>query len=403
MKFAHMADVHLGAFRETPLNELNREMFKKAVDKCIEEEVDFIIISGDFFHTPMIKMIVADEVARILRKLITKDIPIYLVYGSHDYTAVGKSLIDVFHSAGMFEKVVRIENGKMKFVIDEKTGAKIAGMSGRPHALEKKYYEVIDFSDVEKEYGKKIFVFHSGIKEFLPKDLAEVDAIPLSALPKNFGYYAAGHIHRKLVVTEEKYGKIVFPGALFGSSYSDLEYASVVPQGFYIVSWEDDIKLRFVDVGAPRIVFIDVDANGKSADIVQQESIEKCKNIDVSEKIVLIKMRGELSVGKVHEIDKEKIQSDIKDMGAKIVCINKYALSHKTIEKVKVEAESREELEMKILKEHLSQHPAEFIEGDVVRFSLRLLEVLSSSTEKSDDERIMSELKEMFKIGGVKK
>jgi len=48
IKFAHLADSHLGGWREEKMRYLNSESFKKAVDVCIEKNVDFVLISGAF-------------------------------------------------------------------------------------------------------------------------------------------------------------------------------------------------------------------------------------------------------------------------------------------------------------------------------------------------------------------
>ena len=48
-RFAHIADCHIGAWRDQTLRDLNIRAFEAAMDKCIEERVDFIIISGDLF------------------------------------------------------------------------------------------------------------------------------------------------------------------------------------------------------------------------------------------------------------------------------------------------------------------------------------------------------------------
>ncbi|NIO36872.1 serine/threonine protein phosphatase, partial [Candidatus Bathyarchaeota archaeon] len=50
-KFAHIADCHLGANRNPVLQKLESDAFEKAMTKSIEEEVDFIVISGDLFHS----------------------------------------------------------------------------------------------------------------------------------------------------------------------------------------------------------------------------------------------------------------------------------------------------------------------------------------------------------------
>ena len=50
-KFAHMSDCHIGAWRDEKLRELNLKAFEKAIDLCVEEKVDFILISGDLFDS----------------------------------------------------------------------------------------------------------------------------------------------------------------------------------------------------------------------------------------------------------------------------------------------------------------------------------------------------------------
>ena len=51
MKFAHMADCHLGGWSDPVLSELNTVCFESALQTCIDENVDFILISGDLFDT----------------------------------------------------------------------------------------------------------------------------------------------------------------------------------------------------------------------------------------------------------------------------------------------------------------------------------------------------------------
>ena len=50
-RFAHIADCHIGAWRDKTLRELNIQAFEKALDTCIEQKVDFIILPGDLFDT----------------------------------------------------------------------------------------------------------------------------------------------------------------------------------------------------------------------------------------------------------------------------------------------------------------------------------------------------------------
>src|SRR5665647_3981881 len=92
-QFAHMADVHLGANRHGKMAELEIGAFERAMDICITRKVDFIVISRDLFHVgvPSDLDTVSQAVAK-MREVTEKGIPIYAIYGSHDYTPTSTSI-----------------------------------------------------------------------------------------------------------------------------------------------------------------------------------------------------------------------------------------------------------------------------------------------------------------------
>ena len=51
VKFAHISDIHLGGWRQKPMQDLNFQSFRNAVDICIKQKLDFILISGDLFDS----------------------------------------------------------------------------------------------------------------------------------------------------------------------------------------------------------------------------------------------------------------------------------------------------------------------------------------------------------------
>ena len=65
MKFAHLADCHIGGWREPKLKELSIKAFSKAVNSCIDKNMDFILISGDMFDTSLPGIDVLKEVGEI--------------------------------------------------------------------------------------------------------------------------------------------------------------------------------------------------------------------------------------------------------------------------------------------------------------------------------------------------
>ena len=95
MKFAHMADCHIGSWRDPKLRDISTHAFVKAIDMSIKEKVDFILIAGDFFNTSFPRLDNLKSVVTKLRQLKEIGIPVYIVPGSHDYSASGKTILDV--------------------------------------------------------------------------------------------------------------------------------------------------------------------------------------------------------------------------------------------------------------------------------------------------------------------
>jgi len=354
MKFAHMADCHIGSWRDPKLKDISTLAFNKAVDKCVQEAVDFILISGDLFNTSLPRLDNLKTVVTTFKKLKDKNIPVYIIPGSHDFSPSGKTMLDVLEEAGLFINVVKGEEVdgklKLKFTIDKKTGAKITGMLGKRYSLEKKYYENLITENLEKEDGYKIFMFHSGIDELKPEDMQNIITQPLSLLPKNFDYYAGGHVH---IVDDKKiegYGQIVFPGPLFPNSFSELE--KLEKGGFYIV---EDNKLTFHPIPVYDIFKIDKKCDGKTPEQVYDDINNEIKDKEFNNTIVLIRLSGTLSSGKPTDIDFKEIFSLLYDKSAYFVMKNTNALTTKEFEEIKIDTKSVEDAESSIIKEHLGQ------------------------------------------------
>ena len=196
MKFAHMADCHLGGWRDEKLKQIGHESFKLAILKCIDAKVDFVLISGDLFNTAVPSIDSLKLAAKELKRLKDFSIPCYVITGSHDHSPSGKTMMDVLENAGLVENVMKVdENDKLHLTTDDKTGVKLAGVYGRRAGLEREDYASLDMSEVKNVEGFKIFLFHTAIEEFKPNDLKHVECQSYDELPKGFNYYAGGHVH----------------------------------------------------------------------------------------------------------------------------------------------------------------------------------------------------------------
>ncbi|EQD49763.1 metallophosphoesterase, partial [mine drainage metagenome] len=156
----------------------------------------FLLISGDLFHTPVPEPAEVAPIAAALRRFVAAGRRIYAIYGSHDYVAHRTSWLDVLSEAGVFVRVapeaVRPEGERwtLPWVVDAPTGARIAGVSGRSHGLDREYYRSMDASAFAAEPGFRIFQFHAGVEEYLPPHLREhIHGIRREDLPAGLDYY----------------------------------------------------------------------------------------------------------------------------------------------------------------------------------------------------------------------
>jgi hypothetical protein len=236
MRFAHLADVHIGAWRDPALKNLNLEAFRRAIHLILEKQLDFVLIAGDLFNTALPSLEHLKQTVGLLKRLRKQNIPIYVVPGSHDYSPGGRTIIDVLEEAELLVNVMVGEvignKLRLKFTLDNKTGAKIIGIRGKRGCLEKKDFEMLDVKPLEQEQGFKIFMFHTALDELKPEELENMESMPATEMPSNFDYYAGGHVH----IVEQKsianYKNLVYPGPVFPANFAELW--KLGKGGFYI-------------------------------------------------------------------------------------------------------------------------------------------------------------------------
>jgi DNA repair protein SbcD/Mre11 len=356
--FAHLADIHVGAFRQPALQNLVLSAFNEAMDTCLQKKVDFIIISGDLFDSNIPDMGLLNSAVKKMGEVKDKGIPFYVIYGSHDFSPTQTSIIDILQSANLFTKVTKgeIDGEKLKleFTTDERTKAKLCGISGRRRGIEKEYYEILDREILEREKGFKIFVLHGALSEYKSEDLTEAESMPLSYLPKSFAYYAGGHIHEKFLSREHGYN-VGYPGALFGADFTDLEKsAKGQERGFYVVSFSDKVEnIEFIPISVCGYDMMEYDANGKTSVKVQNDLAEIVRSTEPKGKVVLLKVAGEMSGGKTSDVDFQQFKRLLKENGALEVLPNYHKLTSKEYTSIKVAGEDIHEIEERLFKENL--------------------------------------------------
>ncbi|MBW2971800.1 metallophosphoesterase [Candidatus Woesearchaeota archaeon] len=401
VKFSHLADIHLGSWKEPKLRELSERSFAEAIKSSIAHSVDFVLISGDLFNTSLppiesLKLAVAE-----LKKLKDAGMPVYTIAGSHDFSPSGKTMLEVLEEAELVVNVCKgeIVEGKLKlrFTTDKKTGAKITGMIGKKGMLEKKYYEELITENLENEKGFKIFMFHTALSELKPEELEQMEAAPLSLLPAGFDYYAGGHVH---IVKEASIGRhrnVVYPGPVFPNSFSELE--KLGSGGFYIY---DDGRLRHEKIEIHPVVSININCEHKTPQQATEAMTDEISGKSFKDAIVLLRLFGRLETGKTSEINTAKVIEMLQEKGAYFVMKNTGKLATKEFEEVKIKADTAEEAEALVVQEHVGQvkslqlTPEE--EKELVHNLMLLLDKAKEEGEKQSDydSRIISEAEKAF-------
>ena len=211
-RFVHSADVHLDsplrslALRDPELAELignaTRRAFVNAIDLCLTEQVDALLLAGDLYDGDQTSMKTARFLAGQIRRLEEAGIRVFIIRGNHDaLSRVTKELT--------FPESVKVFGGRAEAIrIERPTGLPVCihGLSfAHPQAPE----SLLPRFRPPVEGAVNIGLLHTslggapGHDDYAPCALADLDAA-------GFDYWALGHIHKRSVAQGRS--TVVMPG-----------------------------------------------------------------------------------------------------------------------------------------------------------------------------------------------
>ena len=358
-RFAHLADVHLGYQKHENLVRIERDVFSRAVSECISRKVDFVLICGDLFHINIPDMATSVFAFEKFRELKEAGIPVYAVYGSHDFSPTLKSVIDLLAASGLITKVTvqadTEEGTGIGFVIDSRTGVRIAGLPGLKAGVDKKLYENLNRENLEGEGGFKIFLFHGAVSELMARSDQEMEAIPLSVFPKDFAYYAGGHMHEYRYERYPGYPHVVYPGTPFAGYHKDLENnARGTRRGLVLVEFDEEVtRVELVEIPNAQYGIIEMDCHNKNADAVDLDLRSRVNQLEPKERIIIIRLAGELSTGRTADVDTVARRRELMEAGALDVIVHRNQLTSREYNITAVKGESREEIAQNVFAENI--------------------------------------------------
>ncbi len=306
MKFAHLSDCHLGGWRQPELQELNLESFRIAIKTCIEEKVDFVLFSGDLFDSAFPPIEILKETFSEFRKLKEQGIRSYVIAGSHDYSVSGKTFLDVLEKAGFCEICEYEEKGENDEIILKPCIHKsyhIYGYPGKKSGLEIPDLRKIKINEPYQS-NFRILMLHTTIDEV--KGDLPIDSINLTTLPQA-DYYALGHIH--IDFEKEINGKpAIYSGPLFPNNFKELE--ELKHGSFYIIDVEGYTKITKKEIKLKEIESVNIEIT--DAITGTTEIFSELEKRDLKDKILLLRIYGNLEKGKTSDIKFSEIEEYLK-------------------------------------------------------------------------------------------
>ncbi|MEK0318403.1 MAG: exonuclease SbcCD subunit D [Nitrosopumilus sp.] len=291
MLFSHISDSHLGLIQygsEERENDVY-DAFHQAIDISIKDHVDFVIFAGDIFHVPTPSGTAIMHMANALKRLKQNNIDSFFILGEHDISRIRATPVPyVYHN---LEFARYIGQGKPVYYKDVLLVGFDKIRKSEMSDYEKKFEEI---DSIAKQHnGHKILVMHQGITE-INKFAAELNS---TDLPKNFTYYAMGHLHDQFLKKFSHLdGPLAYPGSI---ELTTSEGIKETKKGFYEVDISSkEAKPTWIELNIrPQFSTKTTSSNlSKTVD----DLLEKCK-LNSKKPIVELKIKGDVESELVQE------------------------------------------------------------------------------------------------------
>jgi DNA repair exonuclease SbcCD nuclease subunit len=274
MRFLHTADIHLGKTYRVAADEAERyeDFFRvlgSIVSDAIAEQVDFVLIAGDLFHTGQILPRTFARTIDTLQPLKDAKIPCIAVEGNHDWIHRRDSIswMEALSQMGYIHllRPTRTENGGYHFApFDYEQGIgghiEIKGLNiyglGYIGTQAGNHVQRICESVITKN---NILLFHVGVWTFSPVEIGNMkpeEALPLADV---FDYVALGHGHKPYIINDQDGKPYAFnPGSPECVNFGEEKYN----KGYYLVTVENGLFSSEFRPTSPRpmlVTTIDLD------------------------------------------------------------------------------------------------------------------------------------------------
>lgn len=322
MRFAVIADTHIGRSIPLAIGEHRRkafsEAFAKIVDHCVARGVDYVFIGGDLFERrtlrPHLVQFIHDELHRLVSMNKEKhglDAKILVIRGNHDGRPTSDTLDYIKHPLADYLHVFGDDPSELVYK-DE--NLYVVGLNYYDQI--DKAFEILAEPAFKAAEGIKIFMVHGFIQAYnsVPPYSRYLTLDQLASLDPDFVF--TGHYHRRCQPKKlSNGGWLISPG-----SPEMYDFAENPEKGFYFIETGDEPKFEWVPIEPAHImkqVRVQSDRR-RSPDWYMGEIMKEVNgfieelNSKAKDGYIRITVQGKLSKGFPSDISNTEIQVLVK-------------------------------------------------------------------------------------------
>lgn len=281
MKFVHIADMHF----DSPFVNLSdkdilgdlrrlqqRKTFKKVIEYCKQNEIEYLFISGDLYENKYVKQSTIEYINTLFKEI--PNTKIYISPGNHD-----PYIKNSYYNQYNWSKNVKIFHATIEKIENENIA--IYGFGFDDFYCTDCNIEKLQIEDTNKI---NILVIH-GTLDGASIEEKQYNSITRRLLEeKQFDYVALGHIHKPDYSTN-----IVYPGSTISLGFDELgQHGMVVGE-----MQKGKLKLDFIPLDEEEFKEIELETTNIFS---KEELIEKINQIEIANneyiKILLIGNRN---------------------------------------------------------------------------------------------------------------
>lgn len=262
IKFIHAADLHLDTpflgleQLSTNLSEIMRkapfQSFQKIVDQAIENEVDFVLLSGDLYNTQKINIQAQSTFIKQLQRLNQVEIPVFLIRGNHDYLTEETQTLTL----PLPENVYTYSAEVMTHRIETKRNKKVAVSGFSYHSQWVHERKIKAYPQRLENVDMHIGMLHGDVENTTTINGNYAPFTVDELRQKNYDYWALGHIHQKQQLSTH-------PLAIYPGNIQGLHKNETGEKGCLLVEWsERGEKIEFIPTAPIIWAQLQIDLSG---------------------------------------------------------------------------------------------------------------------------------------------